>query len=81
MPWLALIVVSALWGIHPVVGKAVEAQLAPLPLTVWRFTLCAVCYLPLYRRVWRLRELSLKRLGLLAVSAARRMWQRVRSRT
>lgn len=69
MPWLALLVVSALWGIHPVVGKAVEAQLTPLSLTVWRFTLCAVCYLPLYGRLRRFTKLSGKRLLLLAVSA------------
>lgn len=57
MPFLALILVSLFWGGHAVVGKAVEHQLAPLSLTVWRFTLCAVCYLPFLGRVRRVLQL------------------------
>lgn len=57
MAFLSLILVSLFWGGHAVVGKAVEQQIAPLPLTVWRFTLTAVCYLPFFgrfRRIFRL---------------------------
>ncbi len=57
MAFLSLILVSLFWGGHAVVGKAVEQQFAPLPLTVWRFTLTAVCYLPFFgrfRRIFRL---------------------------
>lgn len=57
MALLSLLLVSLFWGGHAVVGKAVEQQFAPLPLTVWRFTLTAVCYLPFIgrlRRVFRL---------------------------
>ncbi|MFO2549344.1 DMT family transporter [Alicyclobacillus cycloheptanicus] len=57
MPFLALILVSLFWGGHAVVGKAVETQLAPLPLTVWRFTMTAVCCLPLLGRAKRILQL------------------------
>jgi drug/metabolite transporter (DMT)-like permease len=57
IPFLALLIVSAFWGGHAVVGKAVEAHLTALPLTVWRFTLGAVCYLPFYHRVFRIFHL------------------------
>lgn len=60
MPFFALLLVSLFWGGHAVVGKAVEAQLAPLQLTVWRFTLSALCYLPFLRRARRLIRLPVK---------------------
>lgn len=46
IPLLTLLLVSALWGAHAVVGKAVEAQLDPNALTLWRFTFGAICYVP-----------------------------------
>ncbi len=57
VPLLALLVVSGLWGGHAVVGKAVETHLSVFPLTIWRFTLCAVCYLPFYNRLFRIFRL------------------------
>lgn len=45
-PIFALLVVSALWGSHPIVGKVVESQMSPLALTVCRFSVAALCYLP-----------------------------------
>lgn len=51
MPFIALVLVSAFWGIHPVVGVVVEHQLNPLALTVWRFTFSAACYLPFSKRL------------------------------
>lgn len=57
-PVALLLMVSAIWGGHAVVGKTLEQQWSPLDLTVWRFTLGAVCYAPLYpgliRRIFRL---------------------------
>lgn len=67
MPVVALLIVSALWGIHPVIGQVVERQLQPLPLTVWRYTLCAVCYLPFLIRIRRWHRLSGRTIGLLAL--------------
>ncbi|QQE79973.1 DMT family transporter [Alicyclobacillus sp. SO9] len=58
MPFVALLLVSALWGIHPVVGKVAEQELNPTALTVWRFTLGALCYLPFYGRFRRWFQLS-----------------------
>lgn len=46
-----------MWGGHAVVGKAVESQMSPLSLALWRFTFSSICYLPLlrgYSRVFRL---------------------------
>lgn len=64
IPFLALLIVSAFWGGHAVVGKAIETHLAALPLTVWRFTLGAICYLPFYRRVYRVFHLPKKDIWL-----------------
>ncbi|WDL98528.1 DMT family transporter [Alicyclobacillus sp. ALC3] len=60
MAFLSLILVSLFWGGHAVVGKAVEQQFAPLPLTVWRFTLTAVCYLPFFGRFRHLFRLPVR---------------------
>ncbi len=57
LPVLALLLVSALWGGHAVVGKTVEEQLSPLALTVWRFTFGALCYIPLFPRLIRMRHM------------------------
>ncbi|RIV17522.1 hypothetical protein D2Q93_15220 [Alicyclobacillaceae bacterium I2511] len=64
IPVLTLLLVSALWGAHAVVGKAVEAQLDPNALTLWRFTFGALCYAPWFGHLKSLWSLS-----------ARRKWQ------
>lgn len=51
IPLLALVLVSAMWGSHAVVGKAIETQMPAMSLTLWRFTLGALCYLPWSRRL------------------------------
>ncbi|QSO48577.1 DMT family transporter [Alicyclobacillus mengziensis] len=56
-PIFALLFVSALWGSHPVVGQLVEKQMSPFALTVWRFTLSAICYLPLSKSLVRILKL------------------------
>lgn len=68
LPLLALLFVSAFWGGHAVVGKAVEQQLSPLPLTVWRFTLGALFYLPLLGRLKRILRLQRRLFWQLALS-------------
>lgn len=68
LPLLALVLVSAFWGGHAVVGKAVEHQLSPLPLTVWRFTLGALFYLPIYPRLRHIFRLPRKAFWQLALS-------------
>lgn len=69
MAFLSLILVSLFWGGHAVVGKAVEHQFSPLPLTVWRFTFTAVCYLPLFGRFRRIFRLPVRvRLQLVLAS-------------
>lgn len=64
LPVLALILVSAFWGIHAVVGKTVEEQLGPFALTVLRFTFGALLYAPLLPRVWGLPRIMLRQLAL-----------------
>lgn len=68
LSFLSLLLVSAFWGGHAVVGKAVEQQLPPLPLTVWRFTLGAVFYLPLAGRMRNLFRLPRRLFWQLALS-------------
>ena len=56
MRWLAvlaLVLVSAFWGGHSVIGKIAEQQMSPLALTVWRFTFGGLLYLPLWYRLIR----------------------------
>jgi drug/metabolite transporter (DMT)-like permease len=72
LPLLALLLVSALWGSHPVVGKLVEHQLSPLPLTVWRFTLGAALYLPIFKKLPAIMRLPRRQFWLLALSGL--MW-------
>ncbi len=55
LPILALLLVSAFWGGHSVIGKIVEQQMSPLALTVWRFTFGGLLYLPLGLRLVRFR--------------------------
>jgi len=62
----ALVVVSAMWGGHAVVGKAVEHQLSAYPLTAWRFTFGALLYLPWYGRFRSIFRLDRKTLLQLA---------------
>lgn len=64
LPILSLILVSAFWGIHAVVGKSVEAQLGPLPLTVLRFSFGALFYTPFLKRLFRLPRHTLWQLVL-----------------
>jgi len=68
-PILALVVVSAIWGSHPVISKIVEGQMTPLALTVWRFTLGAVCYLPWLHRTRAILRRPPSVLWRLAVTA------------
>jgi drug/metabolite transporter (DMT)-like permease len=68
-PLLALILVSAMWGSHAVVGQSVESHFNPLSLAVWRFTLGAIFYLPLLGRFRQIFHLPGKRLGQLALTA------------
>lgn len=68
IPLLSLLLVSAFWGGHAVVGKAVEHQLAPLSLTVWRFTLGALLYLPWAGRMKRVFRLPRRLFWQLALS-------------
>ncbi len=63
-PVVALILVSAFWGAHAVVGQNVEQQLGPLALTVWRFTLGAACYAPWFPRLLRLPRKTWGKLAL-----------------
>lgn len=49
--------VSAMWGSHPVIGKMVESQMSPLPLSVWRFTFGLICYLPFLPRLKHIFQL------------------------
>lgn len=65
----ALLLVSAIWGSHPVVGKLVEGQMSPLTLTVWRFTIGALCYLPWFGRARRIVRQPAPVLGRLAATA------------
>lgn len=64
LPVVALILVSAFWGIHAVVGKTVESQLDPFELTFLRFTFGAVIYAPFVPRILRLSQKMLWQLGL-----------------
>lgn len=64
LPMFSLILVSAIWGIHAVVGKSVEAQLGPLPLTVLRFSFGALLYTPVLKRLFRLPRHTLLQLSL-----------------
>ncbi len=68
LPLLALLVVSAFWGGHAVVGKVAEAHLGTLSLTVWRFTFGALCYIPFWHKLNRIFRLPKKEFWLLAVS-------------
>lgn len=64
----ALIVVSAMWGAHAVVGKAVEHQLLAYPLTAWRFTFGAILYLPWYGRLKSIAKLGKRTLFQLTLT-------------
>jgi len=70
LPLLALVLVSAIWGAHAVVGAQVIAVLSPLTLTVWRFTFAALLFSPALPgalgRFWALRVQD--RLALLAAA-------------
>jgi len=68
VPLFALIIVAALWGSHPIVGKAVEHQMTALQLSVWRFTFSALCYLPLVGRLKRIFRLPRKTFWQLALA-------------
>ncbi|KYP79249.1 DMT family transporter [Ferroacidibacillus organovorans] len=58
---IALLVVSAIWGAHAVIGANVERVIAPLPLTVGRFTVTALCFLPsTYHARKRFRQMSMR---------------------
>ncbi|QSO54734.1 DMT family transporter [Alicyclobacillus curvatus] len=69
-PIFALLLVSAIWGSHPVVGQLVEQQMSPFALTVWRFTLSAICYLPLSKSLTRILKLPARTLWRLLGTAA-----------
>lgn len=57
----ALLIVSAIWGAHAVVGANVERVIAPLPLTVGRFTVTALCFFPaLFHARKRFRQMSMR---------------------
>lgn len=68
-PILALFIVSAVWGSHPVIGKAVESQLSPLALTVWRFTFVLVLYFPFWPRIRHIVLLGKRTLWRLAFTS------------
>lgn len=66
----ALLVVSAIWGAHAVIGAEVERVLSPLALAMWRFTFAALVFAPAFFRAGkRLRALSRRDVGLLGASA------------
>ncbi len=65
---MALLLVSAFWGGHSVIGKVVEAQIPPFALTVWRFTLAGVLYLPLLYRLLRARHWTAQKFWLVALT-------------
>lgn len=44
LPVIALVVVSAIWGAHAVVGAAVITRLSALALTTWRFSFAALLF-------------------------------------
>lgn len=67
-PVAILLLVSAFWGFHAVVGKAALAELSPLPLTVWRFTFGALLYAPFARRFIHIFRLPAKQFWQLAFS-------------
>lgn len=67
LPVIALVMVSAIWGSHAVVGQSVEHHLDPLSLSTWRFSLGAICYLPMFprlRQIIKLPRPTLWHLGL-----------------
>lgn len=70
LPLLALVAVSLIWGAHAVVGASLARRLAPLPLTVWRFTGAAILFSPAWPRAWpRVRALPGRELWLLAFAS------------
>lgn len=69
-PYAVLLLVSAIWGAHAVVGASVIAALSPLALATWRFTLTAVLYAPvLIPALRRVRTLSRGDWGLLLAAS------------
>ncbi len=67
LPVAALLLVSAAWGVHSVVGVALERQLSPLQLTVARFSIGALLYTPLLPRLRRLPRSALRQLAVTGV--------------
>lgn len=69
-PYIVLLLVSAIWGAHAVVGASVIAALSPLALATWRFTLTTVLYTPvLATALRRVRTLSGGDWGLLLAAS------------
>ncbi len=69
-PYAVLLLVSAVWGAHAVVGASVIAALSPLALATWRFTFTAVLYAPvLIPALRRVRTLSRGDWGLLLAAS------------
>ncbi|PWI58382.1 DMT family transporter [Sulfoacidibacillus thermotolerans] len=69
-PYLVLLVVSAIWGAHAVVGVAALRALSPLALSAWRYAFTAVLFAPaLVAAAKRLHHLTLSD-GLLLLIAS-----------
>lgn len=65
---LVLLLVSALWGAHAVIGQAVETSLSPVAVTLWRFTCGTICYLPWFGRLRHVIKLPHQRLWQILVA-------------
>ncbi|QRF22847.1 DMT family transporter [Alicyclobacillus sp. TC] len=59
-PLLALLMVAMMWGSHAVVGKAVEAEISPDALTLYRFVFSALLYLPWWPKLAAVWQWSVK---------------------
>lgn len=69
-PYVLLIVVSAIWGAHAVVGAAALQALSPLSLSVWRYTFTAILFVPaMIFALRRLRALTKQDIWLLFVAS------------
>lgn len=62
-----LILVSAFWGVHAVIGQIAARQLGSFSLTVWRFTFGAVIYAPMVIRMRRMHRRTLWHLALTGI--------------
>ncbi len=69
-PYVLLVIVSAIWGAHAVVGAAALQALTPLALSTWRYTFTAVLFTPaMIVTLQRLKQVSRQDMMLLLVAS------------